>query len=218
MVQGNVDAPRRAVHDPYGDAIEILDPPFYRKEFEDAYRFIVDDYAVVPKAIGLFLPCAVRKPYSQSPSHKLFCRIIGTVLDPEDYHIAIFGTCGAVPAELECMYPYRSYRYMLGKTMDGRIQRDFHRIEVYRLKGYLEKTRYTYQRRLAYCIGPFRAAMAEASATTGITVDLLPSDPTIERLYDVGRPFPEGSLSMPEYIDEFREGLLRLSRLIGSKT
>ena len=60
--------------------------------------------------------------------------------------------------------------------------------------------------------------MAEASATTGITVDLLPSDPTIERLYDVGRPFPEGSLSMPEYIDEFREGLLRLSRLIGSKT
>ena len=30
------------------------------------YRFIVDDYAVVPKAIGLFLPCAVRKPYSQS--------------------------------------------------------------------------------------------------------------------------------------------------------
>ena len=107
MVQGNVDAPRRAVHDLYGDAIEILDPPFYRKEFEDAYRFIVDDYAVVPKAIGLFLPCAVRKPYSQSPSHKLFRRIIGTVLDPEDYHIAIFGTCGAVPAELECMYPYR---------------------------------------------------------------------------------------------------------------
>ncbi len=217
MVQGNADAPRRAVRDPYGDTIDILDPPFYRKEFEDAYRFIINDYAVAPKAIGLFLPCAVRKPYSQSPSHRLFRQIIDAVLDPEDYHIAIFGTCGAVPAELECMYPYRSYRYVLGKAMDGRIRRDFHRIEVYRLKGYLEKTRYTYRRRLAYCIGPFRAAMAEASAATGIAVDLFPSDPVIKRLYDADRPFPEGSLSMPGYIDEFREGLLRLSRSIGGR-
>ncbi|WP_286681384.1 DUF5591 domain-containing protein [Methanoculleus sp. DTU007] len=202
------------VQDRHGNLIEIYDPPFYRKEFEDAYRFIIDDYQVAPREIGLFLPCAVRKPYSQSPSHKLFRRIIDGVLAPEDYHIVIFGTCGTVPAELECMYPYQNYHYMLGKTTDERIRRDFHRIEVYRLKGYLEKTRETYRHRLAYCIGPFRKAMVEVMEETGIAVDLLPSDPMIERLYDIDCPFPEGSLSMQGYIDEFREGLERLAEKI----
>lgn len=194
------------------DTTGIPGPPFYRKEFEDAYRLIIDDYQVTPKEIALFLPCAVKKPYSQSPSHRLFRRVIDDVLDPADYHIVIFGTCGTVPAELECMHPFRNYRYMLGKTVDWRVLRDFHRIEVYRLRGYLEKTRDTYRRRLAYCIGPFRAAMGEASEDAGIVVDLLPTDATIERLYDTKSPFPEGSLSMPAYIDEFREGLMRLSR------
>lgn len=195
-----------------GDTTEIPGPPFYRKEFEDAYRFIIDDYPIAPKKIALFLPCAVRKPYSQSPSHRLFRQIIAGTLDPADYHIVVFGTCGTVPAELECMYPFRNYRYMLGKSMNERIQRDFLRIEVYRLRGYLEKTQDTYHRRLAYCIGPFRAAMAQASEETGIAVDLLPTDAMIERFYDTKSPFPEGSLSMPAYIDEFRAGLMRLSR------
>lgn len=210
-------APRRVVEvvqDRHGDRIEIFDPPFYRREFEDAYRFIIDSYPVAPRDIGLFLPCAVRKPYSRSPSHRLFRRIIDGVLAPEDYHIVVFGTCGTVPAELEGMYPYRNYHYMLGKTTDERVRRDFHRIEVYRLKGYLEKTRDTYRHRLAYCIGPFRKAMVEAAEATGIAVDLLPSDPMIERLYDIDCPFPEGSLSMQGYIDEFREGLERLAREI----
>ena len=220
MVQSrNTGAPGRVVgvvQDRHGNLIEIFDPPFYRKEFEDAYRFIIDDYPVAPREIGLFLPCAVRKPYSQSPSHKLFRRIIDAVLDPGDYHIVIFGTCGTVPAA-EGMYPYANYHYMLGKTTDTRIRRDFHRIEVHRLKGYLEKTRDTYRRRLAYCIGPFRAAMVEASEETGIAVDLLPSDPMIERLYDIDCPFPEGSLSMQGYIDEFREGLARLARSLAGR-
>lgn len=213
MVERDRNTPRQAidiVKDRHGNRIEIFDPPFYQKEFEDAYRFIIDDYVVAPRKIGLFLPCAIRKPYSQSPSHKLFRQVIDSVLKPKDYHITIFGTCGTVPAELECMYPYPNYRYMLGKVSNGRIRRDFHHIEIYRLKGYLEKTRDTYQQRLAYCIGPFRAAMVEASEETGIGMDLLPSDPMIKKLYDIDCPFPEGSLSMQEYIDEFREGLLGL--------
>ena len=31
------------VQDRHGNQIEIFDPPFYRKEFEDAYRFIIDE-------------------------------------------------------------------------------------------------------------------------------------------------------------------------------
>ena len=39
---------------------------------------------------------------------------------------------------------------------------------------------------------------------------LYPTVPTIERMYDDDCPFPEGSLSMQEYIDEFRGGLLKV--------
>ncbi|NLB01065.1 MAG: tRNA-ribosyltransferase, partial [Methanomicrobiales archaeon] len=39
----------------------------------------------------------------------------------------------------------------------------------------------------------------------------------IERLYDIDCPFPEGSLSMQGYIDEFREGLAGLAGKVHGK-
>jgi archaeosine synthase len=57
----------------------------------------------------------------------------------------------------------------------------------------------------------FRESMVEACQRTGVGMDLLlPTMPTIERLRDIDCPFPDGSLSMREYIDEFREGLCRI--------
>jgi archaeosine synthase len=198
------------VVDREGNRYEIFDPPFYRQEFEDAYRYIIDEYDIPKREIGVFIPCAIRKPYSQSPSHKLFRSIIDGVLPEDSYHITIFGTCGTVPAELELMYPFAHYHYMLGKTTDEKIRADFHRIEVQRITGYLEKTRDNYRKRIAYCIGPFRKAMVEACDKTGTEMMILPSDPMIDKMYDIDCPFPEGSLSMQEYIDEFRKGLIEL--------
>ena len=59
------------VQDRHGNLIEIYDPPFYRKEFEDAYRFIIDDYQVAPREIGLLLPRAA-KPTARPEPRKLF--------------------------------------------------------------------------------------------------------------------------------------------------
>ncbi|WP_319642006.1 DUF5591 domain-containing protein [Methanovulcanius yangii] len=185
-------------------------------EFEDAYRYIIEEYEVEPRRIGIFIPCAVRKPYSSSPSHRLFRKIFSEVFEDADYHVTIFGTCGTVPAELELMYPYAQYHYMLGKCPDPRIKMDFLKIETYRLRGYLEKTRDIYDHRIAYCIGIFREAMIRAVEETGIPVTLYPTVPTIERMYDDDCPFPEGSLSMQEYIDEFREGLILVRSLAGT--
>jgi archaeosine synthase len=190
------DKEKEYVIDREGNRYVIFDPPFYRQEFEDAYRYIIDEYEITKREIGIFIPCAIRKPYSSSPSHKLFR--------------SIFGTCGTVPAELELMYPFAHYHYMLGKTTDEKIRADFHEIEVRRLTGYLEKTRDNYKKRIAYCIGPFRKAMVEACGKTGIEMKILPSDPMIDKMYDIDCPFPEGSLSMDEYINEFREGLAGL--------
>jgi archaeosine synthase len=101
-----------------GQTPPLTDPPFYLPEFEKSYRYIIDEYEVVPREIAIFIPCSVRKPYSTSPSHQLIRMIISQVFKPSQYHIVIFGTCGIVPAELEEMYPYAHYKYMLGKCND----------------------------------------------------------------------------------------------------
>jgi archaeosine synthase len=189
----------------------LTDPPFYLPEFESSYRYIIDEYEVSPREIAIFIPCAVRKPYSTSPSHQLIRMIISQVLAPSRYHIVVFGTCGIVPAELEEMYPYAHYRYMLGKCTDETIRQDFLRIETARVAGYLEKTRHAYQYRIGYCLGLFRKALVMGSEQAAIPIDLLlPSRDRIKKIIEEEEcAFQEGSLSMDDYLGEFCEALIR---------
>ena len=191
----------------------IIDkPPFYLPVFEETYRYIIDYYIPPHRDIAIFIPCAISKPYSQSPSHKLFHSIFNDVFinNPLQYHVVIFGTCGTVPAELELMYPYAHYHYMLGKVNDKRIKNDFLKIETRRIIGYLEKTRYCYKKRVAYCIGMFREALERAIAETQIDFKIYPTQQTIKKLYNSDCQFHEGSLSMQEYLSEFKEGLIKM--------
>jgi len=193
----------------------LKDPPFYLPEFEQSYRYIIDEYEVSPRDLAIFMPCAMRKPYSTSPSHRLIRSIISDVLDPSQYHIVIFGTCGILPAELELMYPYAHYHYMLGKVKDQNIKDDFLRIETERVAGYLEKTRDTYRYRVGYCIGLFREALIQGSKKAGVDIDLiLPSRDLINVIIEEDCPFQEGSLSMDEYLEEFHQGLIKIKSQI----
>jgi predicted RNA-binding protein len=194
-----------------GKRTVLTGPPFYLPEFERSYRYIIDEYKVEPREIGIFIPCAVRKPYSTSPSHQLIRMIISQVLDPSRYHIIVFGTCGIVPAELEKMYPYAHYRYMLGKCTDETIRQDFLKIETGRVAGYLEKTRDAYRYRIGYCLGLFREALIRGSEQAGIPIDLLlPSRMRINKIIEEEDcTFQEGSLSMDEYLGEFCVELIR---------
>ena len=189
----------------------LTDPPFYLPEFEKSYRYIIDEYEVAPKDIAIFMPCAVRKPYSASPSHQLIRMIISQVLESSQYHIVIFGTCGIVPAELETMYPYAHYKYMLGKCNDDKIKEDFLRIETERVAGYLEKTRNVYKYRIGYSIGIFREALIRGSEQAGVPIDLiLPTRDIINKVIEEGDcSFQEGSLSMEEYLGEFCDALIQ---------
>lgn len=189
----------------------LTDPPFYLPEFEKSHRYIIDEYDVTPKDIAIFMPCALRKPYSKSPSHQLIRTIISQVLDPSHYHIVIFGTCGIVPAELEEMYPYAHYHYMLGKCKDPKVLDDFLRIETDRIAGYLDKTRHQYKYRIGYCIGLFRKALIQGSQQAGVPLDLiLPSRDRINKIIEEGDCiFEEGSLSMEEYLGEFCDELIK---------
>jgi archaeosine synthase len=189
----------------------LTDPPFYLPEFEKSYRYIIDEYEVTPKDIAIFMPCSVRKPYSSSPSHQLIRMIISQVFDSEQYHIVIFGTCGIVPAELEEMYPYAHYKYMLGKCNDDKIRDDFLRIETERVAGYLDKTRSLYKYRIGYCLGIFREALIQGSQKAGVTIDIiLPTRDMINKIIEEEDcVFEEGSLSMDEYLGEFCEQLVQ---------
>jgi predicted RNA-binding protein len=193
------------------DKPELTGPPFYLQEFEQSYRFIIDEYEIKPRDIGIFMPCALRKPYSTSPSHQLIRMIISQVFDESQYHIVIFGTCGIVPAELETMYPYAHYKYMLGKCNDEKIKADFLSIEADRIAGYLDKTRHLYRYRIAYCIGLFREALIRGSVKAGVKIDLLlPTKNLINRVIEEEEcRFQEGSLSMDKYLGEFCDGLIQ---------
>jgi predicted RNA-binding protein len=196
----------------------LTDPPFYLPEFEISYRYIIETYDVTPRDIAIFMPCSVRKPYSQSPSHQLIRTIISQVLDPSRYHIIVFGTCGIVPAELEEMYPYAHYHYMLGKCKDKKILDDFLRIETERVAGYLDKTRHVYQYRIGYCIGIFREALIRGSKEAGVPIDMiLPSRDMIHKIIEEEDcVFQEGSLSMDEYLGEFCDELIRFRNSLSS--
>ena len=189
----------------------LTDPPFYLPEFEQSHRYIIDEYDVAPRDVAIFMPCSVRKPYSASPSHQLIRSVIGQVLPAERYHIVIFGTCGIVPSELEEMYPYAHYHYMLGKCKDPAVLEDFLRIETDRVAGYLAKTRHIYQYRIGYCIGIFRQALINGAEKAGVPLDLvLPTRDMINRIIEEGDcVFEEGSLSMEEYLGEFCDELIR---------
>ncbi len=203
-----MEDPKPALQDSSSDRI-LTDPPFYLPEFEASYRYIIDVYEVPPRDIAIFIPCAVRKPYSTSPSHRIMRKIIDEVLQPDSYHIVIFGTCGILPAELETMYPYAHYQYMLGKVKDTSIQEDFLRIETERVAGYLHKTKDTYKKRIAYCIGPFRRALIQGSELAGVPIDLImPGNDIINKIMELDCPFQEGSLNMDEYLEEFYKGLV----------
>jgi archaeosine synthase len=194
----------------------LTDPPFYLPEFEQSYRFIIDEYTVTPRDVAIFMPCAMTKPYSASPSHRIIRKIIADVFDEDQYHIVIFGTCGIVPGELENMYPFAHYRYMLGKCKDKEILSDFLGIETERIAGYLEKTRDDYRYRIGYSIGIFREALIAGSAIADVPFDLvLPSRDSIDKIVDEADcPFLEGSLLMDEYLQEFYNGLVKIRNLL----
>jgi len=201
-----------------GKEAVLTDPPFYLPEFEKSYRYIIDEYDVAPRKIAIFMPCAVRKPYSASPSHQLIRSVIAQVLKPEHYHLVIFGTCGIVPAELEEMYPYAHYHYMLGKCRDQKVLNDFLTIETGRVAGYLAKTRHLYTYRIAYCIGLFREALIRGSEESGVPFDIiLPTRDMIHKVIEESDcVFEEGSLSMDEYLGEFCDRLILFRNSIES--
>ncbi|MDI6896458.1 DUF5591 domain-containing protein [Methanocella conradii] len=169
-----------------------------------------DAYKPPERDFCIFVPCAKVKPYHASPSHKMYDRIIFSILKPEEVHIVTFGTCGVTPRELDEEYPFMHYEFMLGRCNVASVKDEFVRSESKRLARYLEKTRHCYRHRVAYCIGDFRKAMEKALTLTNIKVDIVPRPETLEANVQLDKPFKFGSLSRRPYLQDLSDALTTL--------
>ncbi len=81
-------------------------PDIVRYERMMAERYVPPEH----KRILLLLPCSAKKPYHTSKTHKLFASAIHTA--PHDtlvHEVIVTSPLGAVPRELDAMYPANSY-------------------------------------------------------------------------------------------------------------
>lgn len=183
------------------------DMVIYHPDMKRANEWVLTEYEPPVRDFCIFVPCAKKKPYHESPSHKIFDRLIFGILEPEMVHIVVFGTCGVTPRELDTQYPFMDYQFMMGKCNVSKIKRDFILMESKRLARYLEKTKNNYKHRIAYCIGDFRTAMEKAVEMTSISVTIVPKIETIERNIQPGKSFVFGSLNQKDYLQNLAEAI-----------
>ncbi|MBN2109774.1 MAG: DUF5591 domain-containing protein [Methanosarcinaceae archaeon] len=182
----------------------------YHPDMIRANEWVLNEYEAPHRDVCIFVPCSKKKPYHESPSHRIFDRLIFSLLDPEDVHIVVFGTCGITPRELDTEYPFMDYQFIMGKCNVTKVKSDFIRMESERLAIYLEKTRHNYSHRVAYCIGDFRTAMEKALEMTDVKVVLAPKEETIQNNLQLDKKFIYGSLNQKTYLRDFSDAIASL--------
>ena len=183
------------------------DELIYHPDMIRANEWVLSEYEAPVRDICIFVPCSKKKPYHESPSHRIFDRIIFSLLKPEEVHVVVFGTCGITPREIDTEYPFMDYQFIMGKCNVVKVKRDFLRMESERLAAYLEKTRENYKHRIAYCIGDFRTAMEKALEMTDVKVTIVPKEETIMQNLQLQRKFIYGSLNQKKYLRDFYDAI-----------
>ncbi|SFM19614.1 DUF5591 domain-containing protein [Methanolobus profundi] len=183
------------------------DEVIYHPDMIRANEWVLTEYEPPERKLCIFVPCAKKKPYHESPSHKIFDKVIFGMLEPEQVHVVVFGTCGITPRELDTEYPFMDYQFMLGKCNVAKVKRDFIKMESQRLSEYLMKTQDTYEHRVAYCIGDFRKAMEMAVEMSGVDVTIVPWEETISSHMQPGKKFIYGSLNQASYLQDLSDAI-----------
>ncbi len=84
---------------------------YYRPDFQEFRERLLKSFT--PESwtkLIIILPCSAKKPYSESKSHKKFHSIIRKFRDfPDFQEIILTSPLGAIPRQLENIYPVNSY-------------------------------------------------------------------------------------------------------------
>jgi len=92
--------------------IKSLGPSsYYRPDFQEFRERTMNSFTPEPwTKLIIILPCSATKPYSESKSHKMFYKIIRKFPDfPDFQEIILTSPLGAIPRQLENIYPVNSY-------------------------------------------------------------------------------------------------------------
>ncbi|MEA3229464.1 MAG: DUF5591 domain-containing protein, partial [archaeon] len=93
------------------------------------------------KEIALFLPCAFRKPYSQSKTHKeILKKIINLHIYPKLHQIMISNP-GIIPREFEAKYPFSTYDWPEWEETE-KIKKRYIEVTEKRIENYLKAHKY----------------------------------------------------------------------------
>ncbi|TXT59325.1 MAG: Archaeosine synthase [Promethearchaeota archaeon] len=84
---------------------------YYRPDIAYFRKQVIHTFTPEPwTSIIILLPCSAKKPYSQSRSHQLFYRAIRKFSEfPNFQEIILTSPLGAIPRQLEDIYPVSSY-------------------------------------------------------------------------------------------------------------
>ena len=84
---------------------------YFRPDFQIFREMVIDTFTPEPETqLIIILPCSSKKPYSDSKSHKKFATAIRKYPDfPNFQEIIISSPLGAIPRQLENVYPINSY-------------------------------------------------------------------------------------------------------------
>jgi len=84
---------------------------YNRPDFEEFRRRTISNFEPEPWTnMVILLPCSAKKPYSSSKSHKKFYRSIRNFPEfPDFQEFIITSPLGAIPRQLEDIYPVNSY-------------------------------------------------------------------------------------------------------------
>ncbi|MHA1803561.1 MAG: DUF5591 domain-containing protein [Promethearchaeota archaeon] len=125
-----------------GIKINSLGPiSYYRPDFQEFRKRVIDRFTPESQtSLIILLPCSSKKPYSSSKSHKKFHDALRKFPDfPNFQEIILTSPLGAIPRQLEELYPVNSYDISVTGDWDAEEIKISSEMLIKLLKKYDEK-------------------------------------------------------------------------------
>ena len=152
----------------------------------------------------LFLPCAYKKPYSESKTHKNIIEILDKLKLYKRMHQVMLSNAGVVPREFERYYPFADYDWD-EKLETPEIKARYVEVTKNRIKKYLKSKNYN----KIYCFLKYNSesckALEEACNELNLKFENLLTGETYEKIKDEKKV-----LQRNEALKDLEDGLKRI--------
>ncbi|MBW6451198.1 MAG: DUF5591 domain-containing protein [DPANN group archaeon] len=140
------------------------------------------------KEFILFLPCAFRKPYSNSKTHKDILKQLIRLPQYPKIHQVMVSSPGVIPREFENKYPFKSYDWPeWQETAD--IKKQYIEITAKRIEEYLKTHKDTYKKVFVYLKPTSESYKAVEIACSNLKIRLISciDKNTYQKILDKGK-------------------------------